>query len=171
MEFSESSYKFKAITYILLVSLVGVPVYFILSLSDKGSSDALYFVKVVMVFIACCSAILLIFIPKIRYHRSKKSRESIIQEIQSSTRSNQGNGIDSTEQTNITSIKYGEDPSNIYGARVVLYTKIMEEKSKLKLEATNKTTFEILLQIINIVYIVTQEGSYSVSNVFSYYTN
>ena len=47
----------------------------------------------------------------------------------------------------------------------------MEEKSKLKLEATNKTTFEILLQIINIVYIVTQEGSYSVSNVFSYYTN
>ena len=87
-DLSEPSYIFKATASVLLVALVGGTVYFILSLSYKGISDALYFVKLVMVFVACCTLILLIFIPKIRYHHRKNPKERIIQVIQSITRYN-----------------------------------------------------------------------------------
>mmetsp|Transcript_28701 Transcript_28701/g.53060 ORF Transcript_28701/g.53060 Transcript_28701/m.53060 type:complete len:899 (-) Transcript_28701:897-3593(-) len=67
-ELQESSYIFLAMSIILLVSFIGIPVIII----ARDNSAALYFVTAGLIFVVCSSLLLLIFIPKV-WALTKKS--------------------------------------------------------------------------------------------------
>ncbi|KAK1740311.1 GABA-B receptor-like protein [Skeletonema marinoi] len=62
VELSESAYIMKAISIILLVCLMGIPVIII----AQENTSAFYFVAVGIIFTVCISILCLIFVPKIR---------------------------------------------------------------------------------------------------------
>mmetsp|Transcript_904 Transcript_904/g.1945 ORF Transcript_904/g.1945 Transcript_904/m.1945 type:complete len:936 (+) Transcript_904:203-3010(+) len=78
-EFSESQYIFKALVTIMLVIFIGGPILFI----ARDNPNALAFVLSGIIFVGVCSILLLMFVPKILFHREsqrmkkrKKSRYS-----------------------------------------------------------------------------------------------
>jgi len=72
-EFAESESIFMAITLILLVSIMGIPILIIAS----ENADAYFFVFTGLIVTTCCAVLLLIFIPKIQNGDAKPSTESI----------------------------------------------------------------------------------------------
>ena len=72
-ELQESSYIFLAMSIILLVSFIGIPVIII----ARDNSAAFYFVTAGLIFVVCSSILLLIFIPKVRALRKTSCNPSI----------------------------------------------------------------------------------------------
>lgn len=71
-EFAESTYIFRALISILLVVFVGLPVLVI----SADNPDASAFVSSAIVFVASCSILCLIFVPKIQYEKQRKLQQS-----------------------------------------------------------------------------------------------
>ena len=64
-EFAESQYIFKALISIVLVVFIGGPILFI----AMDNPNAMVFVSSGIIFVAVCAILLLMFVPKIMYHR------------------------------------------------------------------------------------------------------
>jgi hypothetical protein len=69
-EFSESDYIFRAMVSILCVCFIGVPVLVI----AQDNPAAFFFVFTGIIFVTCCSILLLIFLPKMRYVKKSKKQ-------------------------------------------------------------------------------------------------
>jgi len=74
-EFSESKYIFRALTLVVLVCFIGIPVLIIAS----ENTDAFFFVLSGIIFTICCAVLLLIFVPKI-INRNYKRKRTIVSE-------------------------------------------------------------------------------------------
>jgi len=66
IEFAESDYIFRAITAILMLCFIGIPVLILAS----DNRDAYVFVFSAMIFLSSCCILLFIFVPKIMYLRA-----------------------------------------------------------------------------------------------------
>ena len=73
VEFSESTYIFQALILILLVALIGGPV--ILLARDDANSQT--FLMCAIIFVTCCSILLLIFVPKMRFLKKQLKKEKM----------------------------------------------------------------------------------------------
>ena len=83
-EFAESDSIFKAITLILLVCFMGIPILIIAS----QNADAYFFVFTAIIVTTCCAVLLLIFIPKIKNRNAKRMRSrrsTVVQESEISS--------------------------------------------------------------------------------------
>ena len=69
-ELSESKYIFRALSIIIYVSFLAIPVMVI----ARDSSDAWYLVTSGLIFVVCTSILLLIFMPKVLAVRKKKNQ-------------------------------------------------------------------------------------------------
>lgn len=74
-EFGESKYVFKALTSTLLVGLIGVPVL----LLARDNTNASTFVSSAIIFVACTSILLFIFVPKIQYLKKEGDKDDRFQ--------------------------------------------------------------------------------------------
>lgn len=70
VEFSESIYIFQALTLILFVFSIGVPV--MMLARDNANSHT--FVACAIIFVMCCSILSVMFVPKMQYVREQKKR-------------------------------------------------------------------------------------------------
>jgi hypothetical protein len=69
-EFAESAQIFRALTAITLVLFVGGPVL----LLARDNADTFVFVASAIIFVTCCSILLLLFIPKIHFLKESRKR-------------------------------------------------------------------------------------------------
>lgn len=70
VEFSESLYIFQALMLILLVSLIGIPV----MLLARDDANSYTFLACAIIFVVCCSIMIVIFVPKIQYLKKQKKK-------------------------------------------------------------------------------------------------
>lgn len=93
-EFAESEWIARAMSFIMLVSFVGLP---ILILAKDDDPRASYFVRCALVFVVCFSLLGFIFIPKLLLLQSKQKRSAATLSVQS-TLMNLSNGGTSSKQ-------------------------------------------------------------------------
>ena len=111
-EYGERQYVFAALMVILLVCLVGIPVL----LLARENADASTFVSCMVIFIACCSILSVMFVPKMRYFNLTKNQPPA-SHLSWSTRSALALGKDSSMRESHNNWFNGYDSSRDVTAR------------------------------------------------------
>jgi hypothetical protein len=115
-EFAESSFIFKALSAVLSLMFVGVPVLIIAS----DNSDAKLFVSSAIIFAFAISILLLMFVPKIRYEKVEKLKSH--RNLVVSGMSPSASGLSQASQVS----DGDESSSNTFGEKI-LTTQTAEE--------------------------------------------
>ena len=124
MEFAESAQIFRALVAIIMVMFVGGPVL----LLSRDNANTLLFVASAIIFVACASILLLLFVPKIQFwlnaKKQKGNRRLYISGIEMSRPSTASAAYDSTVEDD------DEHTTEEFTGMKILTTKTREELLK-----------------------------------------
>ncbi|CAB9510617.1 acid type B receptor subunit 2 [Seminavis robusta] len=116
-EFSESKWVAVTVATWFQVFVVGFPVMFLM----QGHPTASYFLKSAIVFVACMSLLLFVFVPKVIIQRSNAASKGSMESFQESALPNVDNVVSSGQQSSEFQQQSTQDASSStgFGIRVV----------------------------------------------------
>ena len=148
-EFAESKYIFKALISILFVVCMGGPIMFIAT----DNPNASVFVKSGIIFVAVCAILLLMFVPKILFHRDRqieKKRKTKAKNGNWTGNSGSSAVNNSLVSNSVTDPRSHCDESGKFSGEKILTTKtrreLVEEVKLLKIMLMRATTDKITPQ-------------------------
>jgi len=119
-EFSESEWIFRAMSFILLVFFVGIPIF----MFAESEPQAIYFVFCAIIFVVCCSLLGFIFVPKIINRNSRVSIASSVKRL----KKKEAEGSQKQYNNNISEVSQTTASSAGEGPKILQHPKLMQEE-------------------------------------------